>query len=322
MTAGVTYRVRLRFRLQKMLNLDVHEHRLQIEDREVVLSAPLPDEKIKDSEWLIMNTRGLPSEEEAWRFGRKLKVALEVSAIAARVGIDTGQDLPTTTLSGVFREVVTEKSGTLVRDNIHGLDVFLDDPNTRIFSMSLMGVVRTSPDPFLTDLNELVASGTAPSERIEDVILLLNYALMRPEPVAQIVFAVSAVESLGQDETWSPDQRQLLGNLAIMAEQSPTGTDAERKEVADTIRKGMHRISLRQGVFRLLERLGLANLKRAWDDLYSERSTLVHGVAPKPGEKYADLAYRTVSLCGKIILKAVAAEIPLADRHVAKRYYV
>ncbi len=120
----------------------------------------------------------------------------------------------------------------------------------------------------------------APSQRVEDVILLLNYTLLRPESVAQIVFAVSAVESLGQDESWSKDQKQLLREIAAAAEQSATGTDAERQEVADAIRKSLHRLTLRQGVFRLLDRLGLQQLKKPWEDLYAERSTLVHGLAP------------------------------------------
>ena len=151
-------------------------------------------------------------------------------------------------------------------------------------------------------------------------ILLLNYALMRPEPVAQIVFAVSAVESLGQDETWTADQKKLLKELATAAAQSSTGTDAERQEVADALRKSLHRLTLRQGVFRLLDRLGLADLKKPWDELYAERSTLVHGLARQPGADYTTLANRTLSLCGQILLRAVAAEIPMADRHVSKFY--
>ena len=138
--------------------------------------------------------------------------------------------------------------------------------------------------------------------------------------MAQIVFAVSAVESLGQNESWSKDQKQLLREIAAAAEQSATGTDEERQEVADAIRKSLHRLTLRQGVFRLLDRLGLRHLKKPWDDLHAERSTLVHGLAPQPGADYGDLARRTVSLCGQILLKAAAAEIPQADRHVARMY--
>ena len=115
-------------------------------------------------------------------------------------------------------------------------------------------------------------------------------------------------------------QKKLLRELAAAAEVSATGTDAERQEVADAIRKSLHRLTLRQGVFRLLDGLGLQDMKKPWDDLYKERSTLVHGLAPKPDASYSDLARRTVSLCGQILLKAVAAEIPQADRHVARMY--
>ena len=319
MTNDRTYRARLRFRLQKKLKIDANEHRLQVAGRDVVLSPPTPDQKISDSEWLIMNARGFASEEEARQFGRKLRTALEVSAIAARVGVDAGRDLATSGLGRTVKEAMA-KAGAHVRDNIHGLDVFPDEPNTRIFAVSATGTVRAGPDPFLNDLDELVQAAAVPSQRIADVILLLNYALMRPEPVAQIVFAVSAVESLGQHETWTDDQKRLLKELAIAAEQSSTATRADRQEVADAIRKSLHRLTLRQGVFRLLDRLGLARLKTEWDALYAERSTLVHGLAPKPGADYSDLAHRTVSLCGQILLRAVTAEIPTADRHVARLY--
>jgi hypothetical protein len=208
------------------------------------------------------------------------------------------------------------------RDNVHGLDVFQEREGTLIFNMTGTGSVHASPDPFLTDLDELVGAAIKPSPRVADVVLLLNYALMRPEPVAQIVFAVSAVGSLGQDESWSTDQKQLLRELALAAEAGATGSEPERREVADAIRKSLHRLSLRQGVFRLLDRLGLDRLKKPWDELYAERCTLIHGLAPRPGADYADLAYRTVSLCGRVLLRAAATEIPQADRHVERVYVV
>ena len=319
MTEPVTWRARLRFRLQKKLRIDANEHRLEVAGRMVVLTPPTPDVKIMDSEWLIMNARGFGTEEEARQFGVRLKAALEVSAIAARLGVDTGRNLATSGLGKVVKDALA-KEGAHVRDNIHGLDVFPDRQDTRIFSLAMTGTVHAAAEPFLSDLDGLVRAAVTPSPRVADVILLLNYALMRPEPVAQIVFAVSAVESLGQDESWSADQKQILAELVACAEQSATGTEAERKEVADAVGKSLHRLTLRQGVFRLLDRLELQNLKKPWDDLYKERSTLVHGLAPKPGADYGDLAHRTVSLCGQILLKAAAAEIPQADRHVGRMY--
>jgi hypothetical protein len=49
-----------------------------------------------------MNARGFTSEQEARQFGRKLRTALETSAVAERVGVDPGQDLAT---SGLFRQL-------------------------------------------------------------------------------------------------------------------------------------------------------------------------------------------------------------------------
>jgi hypothetical protein len=280
-TAAPTYRARLRFRLQKKLNVDAAERRLEVAGRELVLSSPKPDTPIRDSEWLGMNARGFPSEEDARQFGHRLRAAVEVSSVATRLGVDAGRDLPTSALGGGVRESIARETGIQVRNNIHGLDVFADDPNTRIIDFQATGSVLAGADEFLNGLSELYEVAASTSQRVVDVVLLLNFALMRPEPVAQIVFAVSAVEMLGQTEGWSADQKCLLRELAQAAEESSTGTMAERREVAEAIEKSLHRLTLRQGVFRLLDSLGLPHLKKPWDALYAERSTLVHGLAPK-----------------------------------------
>jgi hypothetical protein len=124
-----------------------------------------------------------------------------------------------------------------------------------------------APDPFLADINRYFGVVENASQRTIDIVLLLNYALMRPEPVAQIVFAFSAVEMLGQNEEWSAAQKQLLNQLAASAQNQIIGSWRERDEVAEAIRRGMHKLSLRQGVLRLLTSLGLNHVKPIWDDL-------------------------------------------------------
>lgn len=320
--AAPSYRARLRFRLQKKLNIDTNEHRLTVAGREVVLAAPTPDCHICDSEWLIMNTRGFASEEEARQFGHNLRSAVELSSVSIRLGVDAGRDLATSGVAQHIKDHIRKETGGIVRNNVHGLDVFEDDPRVTIFSISGTGTVRANSEPFLSFAAELHANAASISDEAKDVILLLNYALMRPEPVAQIVFAFSAVEMLGQRETWTAAQKDLLAELARSADQSTFGTEQERREVSDAINRGLHRLSLRQGVLRLLDRLKLAHLKAEWDKHYAERSTLVHGLAPRPGADYSNLAFRSVSLCGHILLKAVAIELPVAERHVGTYYQI
>jgi hypothetical protein len=124
---------------------------------------------------------------------------------------------------------------------------------------------------------------------------------------------------LGQQRPWTDEQKRLLAQLATAAKASTLASVGERAEVADAIRNS-HGLTLLQGVLRLLDDLGLGDLKKPWDAIYKERSTLVHGLAPQPGVDYTDLAHRAVGLCGRILLKVVAAEIPTADRYVDRFY--
>jgi hypothetical protein len=322
MKAPTTFRVRFRFWVQKKLSLEEKERRLTIAGKEVVLSPQIQDTNIADSEWLVMNAHGFESERDAADFGRILKASTELSSAISRLGINGGIDRPTSGFGKIVTDRLRQEHGVELRDNVHGIDVFPDDPNIRIGIISGAGVVRSAPDPFLSGIDELYRVVDAASTRARDVVLLMNYALTRTDPVAMIVFSVSAVEMLGQNQDWSGSQTQLLADLADSAEKASTGTAEERSEVAAAIRRGIYKLSLRQGVLRLLASLDLIHLKKRWDELYSERSTLVHGLAPKPGVDYSELAFRTMSVCGRILLTAVACEVSGANKHLEKFYPV
>lgn len=316
------YRIRFRFKLAKKLNIDEHEHRIEIHSNEVALSPQQTDAKICDSEWLVMNARAFNAEDDALLFANKLKMACEVSSIIARLGIDAGTDLQTSGFSKVVKDRIKEQTGIITRNDVHGIDVFQDDPAVRIASMHGNLTVRTAPNPFLSEISDVFDQVERASKKTKDIVLLLNYALLRPDPVSQIVFAFSAVEMLGQDQAWNANQKKLLDALALEAQESELASCDERAEVADAILKGMYKLSLRQGVLRLLSSHSLDHLKRDWDALYGERSTLVHGLAPKPGMSYGDLANRAVTLCGHILLTVIAEELPIAKKHLEVYYKI
>jgi hypothetical protein len=315
-----SYRCRLRFRVLKKLGIQANEFRFRVAGYDVVLSAQTPDQLIAEADWLVMNTREFATESEARLFGHRLKLSLDLAAAHCRFGVDTGIDVPTSALFDAFRNTLREQTGALIRDNIHGIDVFADDSDVGFLNFSATATVSAPPEPLLSDVAALHSLVDSASQEVKDIAVLLNYSLMRPEPVAQIVFSVSAVEMLGQSLGWSDDQKLLLNELAEQALTSHICSLDERREVAEAIQKGIHRISLRQGVFRLLGELGLPHLKKEWDKLYSERSALVHCLAPKPGANYSDLASRTVTLCGQILLRAIAREFNMAGER-AETFY-
>jgi hypothetical protein len=262
---------------------------LEIAGCDVVLRSQDRDGLIKDSNWLVLGAGGFGSEVEARAFSEKLKLASEISSVASRLGIDSGLDRKTGHLTDRLKEVVRTQTGAIVRDNVHGVDIFIDDPNTVVFNVNIQGEVSTDPERFLKGLSDYFVDPATVSQRGKDILVLLNYALMRPDPIAQIVFAISAVEMLGQQEKWTENQQDLLEELAVQASKSAIGTELEREEVATAIRRNMHKIGLSQGVLRLLDAHGLATLKKPWREIYGKRSSLVHGLAPKPGVGSAGL---------------------------------
>lgn len=322
MAAGTlkSYRVRFRFRVSKKINIDDNEITVPVGEKRVALSAGTPDKPINESNWLIANTRGFETELAARQFGHDLRAACAVASVANRLGVDGGIDLATSDVGSAFKKRLNETTGTVIRGNVHGIDVFLDDPSVRIFSVQGTGSVLQNPQPFLQDVSDFLGPASLLSQRARDIVLLLNNALMRPEPVAQIVFSISAVEMLGQTESWSAAQREQIDALILRANESTLCPNAERDEIVTALRSNFHKLSLRQGVMRLLSSLGLSHLKGDWDALYGERSTLVHGLAPKPGVDYSHLGFRAVSLCGRILLIAIAQEMPGADRHIDRMY--
>lgn len=311
-----TYRARFRFRVAKRLNLADTKYPFMVAGCEALLQAPSEGISIQDSEWLVINTRGFADETDARMFGQNLQMALHLASAVTRLGLDPGQDRPTSGLGQHVKQQIADKTGAKVRDNVHGLDVFVDDPNVTIFDFQATGTVRAGPNPFLVHAAELHGAVEGITDEARDIVLLLNFALMRPEPVAQIIFCISAVEMLGLEEQWTAAQKVLLKQLASSVQEMAIGSDLERIEVADAIQRALHRISLRQG----LDRLNLSHLRKSWDAIYGERSKLVHGLAPVPGARYDDLAGATVNLCGQILLTRVAQEIPAIKRHVDTFY--
>ncbi len=303
------------------MNIDDVEKSLTIHGQAVRLVSAIKNEKIKDAKWLIMTARGFTSEQEARAFAHQLKASVELAAVTTRLGADCGTDKATSAISQAWRDELLKNAGMLVRNNIHGVDVFEDDERLRFISMSAQGDVLANPAPFLDGVVRFHCRAVAQaSKRTQEIILLLNFALMNTEPVAQIIFAISAVEMIGQDEQWSPQQKALITQLAAYAKQADNMPQDEAHEVADAISRNLHKLSLRQGVLRLLKSLDLNHLKNNWDDLYAQRSRLVHGLAPRPGVQYHTLAQDTLALCGHILLRVIAREIEDVDR-LAQRYY-
>ena len=285
------FRLYLQVRIGKALRTDEAFLITYLEGREVRIRASLGP-SISKAEWLVFEARGFPTESEAHTFGERLRANVELAALCSSPGVDTGLD----EVLGWVHEEYGRAAGSLKPHqrrgpDVHGLLILPDDDNT-VFSRSrAKGTTVSSLERFLAALRDLADQPSITEPALALSVRLLNLARINAEPRASIVLAVSAVESVAEGEKWSAEQRDLIDKLAAEI------ADPEVKEAV----KRMHRISIRQGIKRVLMCNRLDHLWEEWDDLYERRSRLFHGGGEFTKQEIGELASNATKLCDKII---------------------
>ncbi len=306
MSEATGFRVRLRVRMAKGLTTEATSLSVTVAGREITITSQDKNEALNKATWAVLHARGFVTEDEARQFGTRLAWIFQVASLSLRLGIDVGEDKPSGWVSEAFaRAKGLIKDHERIAPNIHGLLVLPDDDHTRIPLMNARLTVTSSPDDLVKILGELGEGSETTPKLAMTSVRLLNLALMTNEPLAQMVLAFSAIEELGQDQEWSDAQSALIEQLAINAESSTLGEE-QRAEVARAIRTGLFKVSLRQGVIRLLASLELSELKKEWDRLYGLRSGIFHGTARLASAELNQAASDAITLCGQIVFAIIA----------------
>lgn len=303
MAHSVGYRVRLRVRLAKPLNTGDISRTVFVAGRDVVVTSLEKDQPLKQSQWIVLAARGFFTEDQAQSFGDQLRAIVELAGLCSRIGADVGQDKPTASINEDWaRSVDWLQPEERIAPNIHGLAVLPDDEKTRIPLIKAEGTVLADPTQFLGALMEIGPDLPNEFSIVEHGVRSLNLAILSQEALSRMAIAISAVEALGQSETWTPAQKSLLNELAARAESSADLSEPDRQEVADALRRGVQRLGLRQGVMRVLNSLGLHHLRKEWDRIYQNRSGMFHGTLKLRNDEIGQLALDAETLCGRIVL--------------------
>ena len=290
------FRLYLQVRIGNNLNTDEELLTTYLDGREVTIRPSYGPPSISKAEWLVFEARGFPTEPEARTFGERLRANVQLAALCSSPGVDTGLG----EVLGSINEEYYRSKGLLKShqrhgDDVHGLLILPDDDNTVFSRGRAKGTTKSDPKLFLEAMRELADQPSVAEPAIALSVRLLNLAHMNSQPPARIVLAVSAVETIALDENWTDEQRTLIKNLAVEIE------DPEVKEAV----KRMHKISIRQGIKRVLDNNSLGHLLEEWKDLYDRRSRFFHGGREFTRQETQKLASDALKLCGKIILAII-----------------
>ena len=318
---GDEYRVRLKVRIGRGLTTEEASLAAQVAGREVTVKSANADRALKDASWLALGAGGFATNSEATDYGERLRRAADLAGLCTRVGVDgrvAGDDRPTSTLGPAgedwLRSLGVLQAGQRVIADTHGLSVFPDDGNTRIFNATGTGRATHDAGEFMQAIEESAA------EKVNDDVLgavrVLNLAQINESPIAKVVLAISSIEALAATGGgWTKQQRAMIERTVHWVGNQFGGEGASR-EVADAIRR-MHQLSLRQQARRLLKNHGLMDWWGKWNDVYGRRSRLFHGGAGREDGDVTELAQDAMKVCGGIVLciaKLQGASLPSAAK--------
>lgn len=317
MEDDIRYRVWLKLRVGKALATDETVLTASLAGREVTIESERQSQPLSEASWLLIGCRGFDAEDDARDFGEKLRRAVHLAGLCTRVGVDAGDPGEDRKVSWVNPEVVLERGGldpdTRIGPDIHGILVLPDDGKTLFIRMGrATATVRSNSGHFVQALQEAfpetdVSGGDCPA--IRRAIRVLNLAELSTDPIAKVVLAISTIEGLATDPSWTDVQKKLIKSAAAWLERTHRGWE-ETEQIVEAILRIRHS-SIRQRIRKMLESNDLSVLWHDWEALYSKRSRLFHGGGRDGSEHRGDhlveselrtLGQEALTLCGRIVL--------------------
>ncbi len=258
---GQGFIVRLRVRLAKALNVEEAKLAFSVGGCEAVVLSPDMKQPLARDEWAIIRVPGFDDQEQAEAFGSRLETTVQIASLKCRLGVDAGERRATARFGQIVVDHMKEH-GVNIHPNVHGLYTYSNSSNVAFPDMKLTTMVRTQPEPFISEITSIFSALPAAELKTYDAVRLMNDALTHSEAVAQVLLALAAVEFLTQGEKWTTAQQNALRRLAAEIKTDPNISASEGDEIADAITRSMHRMGVRQGARRLFANLNLEYLKR------------------------------------------------------------
>lgn len=329
MAEKVKYRLWLKLRVGKQLATEESVLTASVAGSTVTIESDIKSEPLSKASWLVMGCRGFDTEDDAREFGEKLRRAVHMAGLCARVGVDAGDPGEGRTVSWVNPEILRSASGldpdTRIRPDVHGIVVLPDDGKTLFVRMGrARGQVRSNAGNFVRALEEALPESDVSGRDLPSIrraIRVLNLAEMNTDPIAKMALAISTIEGLATDPPWTDEQQHLIESSAAWLKRTH-GNGEEINQVIEAILR-VRKESIRQRIRKLLILNELSGMWQDWDRLYSKRSRLFHG-GTKDGSEHRGnhldesevhaLGQEAINLCTRIVLSmAKREEISVPD---------
>jgi hypothetical protein len=113
-----------------------------VANKDVTITSENKEEPLSKAKWIVLNARGFAAEEAARHFGTRLSSILQLAALSSRLGVDTGENKPTTVVNEHFARssgLIEERSRSVSANAV---------PNLPDDDVVILGRTRNNRGPF------------------------------------------------------------------------------------------------------------------------------------------------------------------------------
>jgi hypothetical protein len=279
---------RLRFKLGDTARLPIEEAEWIVQDSEEIRVAlrPVGDpEMLSEARRLDLEGAGYATMSDAESAGERWRDWFTVALASVNIGVDFGDRAQAAGgFTSEFLEYLNGISGSPVRNEVHGLDVYQGE-RPAYASISADGTASSSRQSLKEALDRVIASPVRlkTSERLAYDLYSASFSENSAD--ARFVTLMMAIETLLERQLRSADARNLIEEFSRKIE----GSSLEAREVGSIVKslEDFRNESIGQAGRRLVARLGDKKYngekpKVFFTNCYEIRSFLVHGAQPRP----------------------------------------
>lgn len=283
-------------------------HRLGIDSSELIVGSYLGSDiilksnqaniPISNSHTLILRGDNYTSAEEAWNAGLHCKDVLILAFAQNQVGADFGDRAPLSAFTNAGLEMLKEKTGVHILNDVHGLMIFKTEPQIKFVSTSVKPVVTRSKERFIDTLELAFKCNPNLSDQQRLAFDLFGTSFFQKSIDAHFLMLMVAVETLLEQDIRSKEVQEHVKQLIHLTKVSSIMSSDEKDSLIGSL-QSLNKESIGQAGRKLVKCLG--NRKYGgqkphtfFTTCYEIRSKLVHGHVPRPTRD--DIA----SICGSL----------------------
>lgn len=251
---------------------------------------------VSQSRYLILQSSGWASEEDALRAGQRYQDALMLSLARLRIGADFGSRAPKSFVTEYGLSILEQQVGQKVLNDIHGLMTFQSEAEPRLVSSEFSGLVRgVQQEQFERVFSDAIQRHREISDRERLSLELFNASFFQDSEDARFLLLVIAVEALLEPSSRSEAAIEHVENMLTLTRESHLLSKEEKKSIDSSLR-WLRQESINQTGQKLADnRLGARTYgghkaRTFFSKCYRLRSRLVHGLVPIPTREEIGLA--------------------------------